>query len=432
MPDRYDLRANLEFYFASSETIFMRHDSLTPSSLHDRSAAERGCGLFVIFLLAVIGAPVFGQTANPATRELTGPKLPPPPPPSPAALQQSMDRGVEFLLSDQNRDGSWGTPERTKDLNIFAPAPGGHDAFRTAVTALCISALIEVRSDDPAVQRAIGRGEDWLLKNLPHLRRADSVAIYNVWGHGYAVQALARLYPRHSEDPGRQAQIMSLLQTQYDYLDRYESVDGGWGYYDFRAETKKPSTDSMGFLTAAILLAFHEAQDIGAPPPEKLTKRAIASILRQQKPDFSYLYGEYLKYSPMLAINRPGGSLGRSQACNLALRVWGDQRITNNVLKTWLDRLFARNGWLSIGRKRPIPHESWFQVAGYFFYFGHYYAGLCIAQLAEDERPVYQAHLAALLLALQEKDGSWWDFPLYNYHQQYGTAFALMALTHCR
>jgi hypothetical protein len=31
-------------------------------------------------------------------------------------------------------------------------------------------------------------------------------------------------------------------------------------------------------------------------------------------------------------------------------------------------------------------------------------------------------------LALQEKDGSWWDFPMYDYHQQYGTSFALMAL----
>jgi hypothetical protein len=33
---------------------------------------------------------------------------------------------------------------------------------------------------------------------------------------------------------------------------------------------------------------------------------------------------------------------------------------------------------------------------------------------------------------VQEKDGSWWDFPLYNYHQQYGTAFALMTLGRCR
>ena len=58
---------------------------------------------------------------------------------------------------------------------------------------------------------------------------------------------------------------------------------------------------------------------------------------------------------PMHEINRPGGSLGRSQACNLALRLYGDERITDDVLKTWLDRLFARNGWLSIGRKRPGP-----------------------------------------------------------------------------
>ena len=79
----------------------------------------------------------------------------------------------------------------------------------------------------------------------------------------------------------------------------------------------------------------------------------------------------------MMGINRPGGSLGRSQACNLALRLWGDAKVTDQVLKDWLDRLITRNGWLDIGRKRPIPHESHFQVAGYFYYFGHYYATLC-------------------------------------------------------
>jgi hypothetical protein len=134
----------------------------------------------------------------------------------------------------------------------------------------------------------------------------------------------------------------------------------------------------------------------------------------------------------MHPINRPGGSLGRSQCCNLALRQWGDGKVTDAVLATWLDRLFARNLWLDMGRKRPIPHESHFAIAGYFFYFGHYYAALCIEELKPEARPFYQDHLAAVLLPLQEKDGSWWDFPLYNYHQQYGTAFALMSLTRCR
>ena len=48
--------------------------------------------------------------------------------------------------------------------------------------------------------------------------------------------------------------------------------------------------------------------------------------------------------------------------------------------------------------------------------------------LPEADRPFYQEHLAKVLLPLQEKDGSWWDYPLYNYHYSYGTAYALMSL----
>jgi len=209
-------------------------------------------------------------------------------------------------------------------------------------------------------------------------------------------------------------------------------VDGGWAYYDFKAQTKKPSDSTISFVTAAVLVALYEARQAGAEVPERLIERGMASIRRQRKPDFSYLYGEYLKNQPMRPINRPGGSLGRSQACNVAMRLWGDTLVTDAVLKTWLDRLFARNLWLDIGRKRPIPHESWFQVAGYFYYFGHYYAALCIEQLPKDERAPFQDHLAHILLHLQEKDGSWWDFPMFDYHQQYGTAFALMSLGRCR
>ena len=85
-----------------------------------------------------------------------------------------------------------------------------------------------------------------------------------------------------------------------------------------------------------------------------------------------------------------------------------------------------------MGRKKPIPHESFAQVAGYFFYFGHYYGALCIGQLPESARPLYQDHLANLLIRIQEDDGSWFDYPLYSYHKPYGTAFALLSLECCR
>jgi hypothetical protein len=256
--------------------------------------------------------------------------------------------------------------------------------------------------------------------------------IYNVWTHAYGIQALVHMHRRLPDDKARQARIEELIRGQFDRLGRYESAQGGWGYYDFGAGTQRPDSASTSFVNAAVLEAFHEAKGIGVEPPEVLRKRAIEALVLQRKPDFSYLYDLDLRTYPLMGINRPGGSLGRSQACNLALRLWGDPAITDTVLKEWLDRLITRNGWLDLGRKRPIPHESYFMVAGYFYYFGHYYATLCLGLLPPAERPFYQDHLARILMRVQEGDGSWWDYPLYNYHQQYGTAFAIMSLGHCR
>jgi hypothetical protein len=288
--------------------------------------------------------------------------------------------------------------------------------------------LIETGGNGEEVANALDRGEAWLFKNLPNVRRATPDTFYNSWTHAYGIQALVRMLGRRPDDAERCQRIRALIEHQIGMLERYEVVDGGWAYYDMNAHTQKPSGATMSFVTAAVLVALHEAKLAGVETPPRLIDRAMASIRRQRKPDFSYLYGEYTKYKPMMPVNRPGGSVGRSQACNLAMRLWGDTATTDAVIETWLDRLFARNLWLDLGRKRPIPHESWFYVAGYFFYFGHYYAALCIEQLPQKERAPFQDHLACVLLRLQEKDGSWWDFPLYDYHQQYGTAFALMSL----
>jgi len=386
-------------------------------------------------VLLLVCIPLWMGADNPAAPSrpaVRGPQPRPVAAPSAAAIDGSIRRGVEFLLGRQNSNGSWGSAFPARPENVLAPVPGAHHAFRAAVTSLCISALIETGGDGPEVAKATAAGEAWLFEHLQKLRRATPSVIYNIWGHAYALEALVRMLDRQPEDKDRHRKIRGLINHQIGMLARYECVDGGWWYYDFNARTKKPSGASSSFTTATVLVALEGAKRAGADVPQRLIDRATASIRRQRKPDFSYCYGEYLKRRPMLGINRPGGSLGRSQVCNLAMRLWGNREVTDAVLETWLDRLFARNLWLQMGRKRPIPHESWFGVAGYFFYYGHYYAALCIEQLPPQRRRPYYDHLARVLLCLQEKDGSWWDFPLYDYHQQYGTALALMSLGRCR
>jgi len=384
----------------------------------------------ILTILALLCLPVVAddETPRPPAAAESGPKPKPIEPPTAEEVDQAIRRGIDFLLKRQNKDGSWGSANITRPGDIYAPVPGAHQAFKAAVTAMCISALIETGGDRRDVVESLERGEKWLFEHLPSVRRSTPDAMYNVWTHAYSIQALTRMLGRKPDDRDRRQRILALIAHQIDMLDRYETVDGGWDYYDFVSHTKKPGGPSLSFVTAAVLVAFYDAKQAGAEVPQRLIDRATASIRRQRNPDFSYLYGEYLKYQPRRPINRPSGSLGRSQACNLAMRLWGDRLVTDDVLKTWLDRLFARNGWLDMGRKRPIPHESWCQVAGYFFYFGHYYAALCIEQLPEDQRGPYRDQLAYLLVRLQEKDGSWWDFPMFDYHQAYGTAFALMSL----
>jgi hypothetical protein len=378
------------------------------------------------------GKPKPGDPAWHSALAEEGPKPKPVDPVPPEEIEASIRRGVAFLLEKQNKDGSWSSARNTKELNIYAPVPGSHLGFRAAVTAMCVTALTETRYDTPEVAAAIQRGEEWLFANLAKVRRADGTALYNNWAHAYSIAALACMRNQKPDDAARREKIDQCIAQQIDMLGRYECVDGGWCYYDFVAHTEKPSGSTISFVTATVLVALHDAQQVGAKIPEKLIQRAVESIRRQRKPDFSYIYGEYLKMRPMHPVNRPGGSLGRSQACSLAMRLWGDKSVTDEVLITWLDRLFARNLWLDIGRKRPIPHESYFSVAGYFFYYGHYYAARCIQELEPAKRPEYQAHLAHVLIPLQEKDGSWWDYPFYDYHQQYGTAFGIMTLVRCR
>ena len=361
-------------------------------------------------------------------------------PPTAEAVQSSINRGVDFLLRDQRADGRWGSAENTKGLNIFAPVPGAHHGFRLAVTGLAVAGLCEAEltlESDRATKtaKAIDLAGEWMLANHNRVRRADPTAIYNTWGHAYGIQGFVRLYKRAQAAGNEElaAKFQAAVEVQVGKLEQYTFVNGGWGYYDFDLHTKVPGGSPNSFTTATGLVALHEAKEIGVDTyPERLVKKALDSIERQRNPDFTFAYGEYLRMSPRRDINRPGGSLGRTQACNLALRLYGDKRVSDAVIKAWLNRLYARNGWLSVGRKRPIPHESHFGVAGYFYYYGHFYAAMCIDLLPEEERPYFQDHLAHILLPLQERDGDWWDYPFYNYHQQYGTAMAIFTLRKCQ
>lgn len=358
---------------------------------------------------------------------------PPPPAPVPAeVLEAGIRRGVEFLLKTQKPNGAWGGPQWTGGVDVD-PVPGAHDSFTVATTAMCVEALLEVGGQATEVRQAIDKATEFLLRELPKLRRANQGNLPNVWGHSFGIQTLAALHRRTpAGDIARRTLLEKHIREQIGYLEHFETVNGGWFYY--ASGLQKPDAPSCSFVNASVLVSLLRAKQLGIPLPERVVNRAQEMTKLMRNPDFTYVYSVHspIKLGAAAPINRASGSLGRSQACNYALRLWGDKTVTDDVLKNWLDRLITRQGWLDMGRKKPIPHESFAAVAGYFYYFGHYYAGLCITELPPADRPFYQDHLAKIILDRQEPEGCWFDYPLYSYHKPYGTAFALMTLGCCR
>ncbi len=345
---------------------------------------------------------------------------------SQADVQRAIDRGVEHLVKSQQPAGFWGTGLETRGLEIYSMVPGSHDAFRVATTALCVMALreaIESGSQIPGVKEAHARGVEYLISSGKAYRDSGAL-LYNIWAHTYSLQALS-IEMRTNKDP----RVEQEAKWHLDRMIRYATYAGGWNYYDFDAQTQQPSLGPTSFGTAAGLLALWEARKSGLEVPQTLIDGAMRRLEECRLPTGAYLYGSDYKYIPRMPGNMDKGAVGRTQPSNFALWLWNSPNVGETQARQGLDMFFEHHVYLDMGRKRPYPHEAWYQTSGYYYYFDHYYAALLIEKLPASVRAGYFRQLASHVLPHQEaEDGSWWDYAMWDYHKPYGTAFAVMTL----
>lgn len=339
---------------------------------------------------------------------------------SKAEIDRSIAKGVEYLLHSQQPGGFWGTGLETRGTEIYSTVPGSLDSFRIGTSSLCVMALRETGQT-----KAHDRGLEYLL-TARDPRRDTGDLIYNTWAHIYLLQALAEEMP-HNNDP----RIRKVAQREIEDLVRYATYKGGWNYYDFDAHTQHPSMGPTSFGTAAGLVALYEAKQAGLEVPEKLVRQSVRQLEECRLPTGVYLYGSDYKYIPRLRANLPKGAVGRTQPSNYALELWGWDKLTKTDLREGLDLFFRDHVFLDMGRKRPFPHESWYQTSGYYYYFDHYYASRLFEMLDPADKADYAPKLIAAVLPHQEPDGSWWDYAMWDFHKPYGTAFAVMTLLRC-
>ncbi|MCL4732013.1 MAG: hypothetical protein KJ044_16460, partial [Planctomycetes bacterium] len=269
------------------------------------------------------------------------------------------------------------------------------------------------------------------LIDAPDTPRATMDTFYNVWSHAYMLECFgAALRDERFKD--LRPRLRNRAEHELRRLMDHQSLDGGWGYYDFDYRTKRPSGDiSTSFTTAAVLVGLYEARQAGLSIRDHNAQIALDYLERNRIPNGAYFYSTDHKYAPMYEPNLPRGSLGRSQSCDHALYLW-KRRIKPDDLRRQLDYFFKDHIFLEIGRGRQFPHEAWYATAPYYYYFGHYYASRNVLALPEDIRGRYADTLADLVCKGQYDDGSFWDYPLYGYTKAYGTGFGVLILSNLK
>lgn len=343
------------------------------------------------------------------------------------AARAGIDKALDFFCTTQHHDGTWGSKscEITFEMGFAVET---QYAWAVAAHGLATMALLQAE-ETPARRAALDKAVRWLV-NCRMTKRGTTWDNDAVWGWLYGAIAMTSIAKdkRFQTDEWREP-VANRGKQFVSWLKKNQEPTGGFGYYDDPPYTRRPKWGTS-FSTSIVIPALGDALGFGWLDDEATRDRCVRYVGKCRLPNGAVSYD--LTPIPRIRggehINNVKGSLGRIQVANWALRKAGVEAITDDVVRRGLEQFFEHHRFLAVARMRPIPHEAYYANAGYFFYFGHYYAGLAIELLPEGEREPFREKLRHKLLETQRKDGTYCDFLGISYMVNSSTAFATMAL----
>ena len=293
--------------------------------------------------------------------------------------QQAVKKGLDYLVSQQIGDGSFGE--------------GGYSR-NVAICGLCGMALLASGSSP-------GRGPfggeltalvDFLLEACQEsgfISYRDAASRGPMYGHGFATLFLAEVHG------------MSLREELHEKLSRAvrlivntQNREGGWRYEPRRSEADLS-------VTVCQVMALRAARNAGIFVPNETIDRATSYVKSCQNEDGGFMY-----------IAKEGGAseFPRSAAAIVALYSAGIYE--GEEIERGLAYLM-----------RHPPRANTFGRQNHFMY-GHYYAIQAMWHAGDPKWEEWYPGIRDVLIQQQHADGSWFDVNSI----EYGTAMACLIL----
>ncbi|MBL9150641.1 MAG: terpene cyclase/mutase family protein [Phycisphaerae bacterium] len=295
-------------------------------------------------------------------------------------LERAVARGLEYLKSIQNTDGSFGRGKYGKHVGI---------------TGLCALAFM-------ADGHLPGRGKygDVVQKAmdfiLEHATETGLLAVDTtqgpMYGHGFATLFLGEIYGMNPDDD----RVRDALTRAVQLIVNSQNEQGGWRY-------NPVPYDADVSVTICQIMALRSARNAGIKVPKETIDAAVKYVRDCQNADGGF---RYMKDSGVSAWPRTAAGV----ASLFYAGVYKDDAIDRGLAYLLQTSLPTGNGG-ALGQAH--------------YFYGHYYAVQAMYLAGGERWNRWWPAIRGELLARQEASGAWLE---QQAGEAYGTAMALIIL----
>ena len=299
---------------------------------------------------------------------------------------RAIDKGLKYLLSTQNKDGSW-------DSN----GEGGHSVGITSLALMAFMSKAHFPGFGPHGDE-LNQGMKWLLKEAK--KHPDGYLGTVMYEHGLATLALSEMWGM-CRDADDDDEIQKALEKAVEVILRSQNPGGGWRY--------QPQADG-GEDTSCTQTVFHalaSARQAGIVVPNETISKLV----------------EYLK----AARNGETGGFGYAPqgrakvtvACTAGgayIAQLAGQRDTEMV-NTAIRYLKSQTPGIITGNT-------------HYYYYAHYYAIQAMVQAGDEEYAEWYPQIRDALVSKQNAQGAWGKVTKQGISYETTMAIIILATPH--
>jgi hypothetical protein len=320
---------------------------------------------------------------------------------------RAVERGLDYLVRNQNPDGSWTDRVGRKVHMTYR----GTKAPHVGVTALAGVSLLSygtLPGQGPSRRVVVAGGErsfpESLCLALEFTLRSTQENGYisahgsRMYSHAFAALFLAEAYGTGFY--GDTARVKDCLGRATRLIVSAQNEEGGWRY--------RPGVqDSDMSVTVCQVMALRAARNAGIEVPRETIRRAV-----------KYVHSSYLPHFGAFTYQLGDEFRGFVSRHSFALTAAG---VSTLFGAGEYDAYEIREGLKFLWQNQPRRSEARFN---FDYYYGQYYAVQAMFQAGGENWRRWYEYIRQELLALQEPSGCWSDLVGSNY----ATAMATIIL----